>query len=341
MSAVPAPVTTGIHHVTAISGDPQRVLDFWGGVLGMRLVKRTVNFDDPGTYHFYFGDAAGRPGTIVTFFPWGRRARAGRQGTGQVAVFGLSIPVASVGYWIERLVSHHVAYEPIARRFDEQVIAFRDPDGLAVELVAHARAPEPDAWERGPVPPEHAVRGIHGVTLWQEDGGPTGALLEESMGFRPAGEDDGRQRFAAGPGGPGHFVDVRSVAGFWKGTDGAGTVHHVAFRVPDDAAQLSLRERVVARGLRPTGQLDRRYFRSIYFREPGGVLFELATDGPGFAIDEQPAHLGESLRLPAQFEAERARLEAHLPAIHLPGARFDEAPGAAFLAAADLPDEHS
>ena len=317
--------TLGIHHVTAISGDPQRTLDFWGGLLGMRLVKRTVNFDDPGTYHFYFGDGLGRPGTIVTFFPWGRDARAGRQGTGQVAVFSLAVPPASMGYWIQRLIAHNVAYAPLARRFDEQVLAFRDPDGLAVELVGHAGALARPAWQGGLVPGEHAVRAVHGVTLWVEDAAPTARVLEETLGFRAAGEHEGVRRFETGEGGPGATVDVRAVAGFWKAKDGAGAVHHVAWRVRDDDAERALRERVVAAGLHATGQLDRQYFRSVYFREPGGVLFELATDAPGFTYDENPEALGESLKLPPWLEADRARLERALPEIHLPGASLRDA----------------
>ncbi|MFL5579756.1 MAG: ring-cleaving dioxygenase [Gemmatimonadaceae bacterium] len=317
--------TLGIHHVTAISGDPQRTIDFWGGVLGMRLVKRTVNFDDPGTYHFYFGDGLGRPGTIVTFFPWGREARAGRQGTGQVAVFSLSVPPTSMGFWIQRLLAHHVAYAPLARRFDEQVLAFRDPDGMAVEIVGHERARARPAWEGGPVPGEHSVRGVHGVTLWVEDAADTVRLLEGTLGFRTVGEEGGFRRLETGEGGPGATVDVRAVAGFWKGKDGAGAVHHVAWRMRDDATELALRERLAAEGLHVTEQLDRQYFRSVYFREPGGVLFELATDAPGFTFDETAEALGESLRLPPWLEPRRAQLELTLPEIHLPGASLRDA----------------
>jgi len=326
--------TLGIHHVTAISGDPQRTLDFWGGVLGMRLVKRTVNFDDPGTYHFYFGDGLGRPGTIVTFFPWGREARAGRQGAGQVAVFSLSVPPASMGFWIQRLIANNVAHSALARRFDEQVLALRDPDGLAVELVGHEGALARPAWEGGLVAGEHSVRGVHGVTLWEEDGAETVRLLEETLGFRSAGEEGGVRRLETGEGGPGATVDVRAVPGFWRGKDGAGAVHHVAWRMHDDEAELALRERLAARGVHATEQLDRQYFRSVYFREPGGVLFELATDAPGFTYDEPAEALGESLKLPPWLEADRARLERALPEIHMPGAGLREA-----LLSSPIPDE--
>ena len=313
----------GIHHVTAIASDPQRNLDFYVGLLGLRFVKRTVNFDDPQTYHFYFGDEVGTPGSLLTFFPW-PGARRGRQGPGQVAVTSFAVLPGAVGFWIERLLRHGVAYEGPAKRGPagaeaEQVIAFRDPDGLMLEIVSHAGAEARPAWAGAHgIAREHAIRGFHGVTLWVEQGADTERVLVDTLGFRPVREDGTTRRFAAGDGGPGTLVDVRSVGGFVPGVGGAGTVHHVAWRVADDAAQLAAREQMIETGLQPTPVIDRTYFHSVYFREPGGVLYELATDPPGMAIDEPVEHLGERLALPPQYEPHRAAIEAVLPPIHLP-----------------------
>jgi predicted esterase/catechol 2,3-dioxygenase-like lactoylglutathione lyase family enzyme len=304
----------GIHHVTAIASDPQRSLDFYVGLLGLRLVKRTVNFDDPETYHLYFGDDVGNPGSIITFFPW-PGARRGRQGTGQVAVTSFAVLPRALGFWVERLVRHGITYEGPAK----QVISFKDPDGLMLELVADPGAEARTA--RGDAPGiarEQAIHGLHGVTLWAEQGDDTERLLVGTLGFHPLREDGTTRRYAVGDGGPGTLVDVRSVGGFVRGAGGAGTVHHVAWRVADDTAQLQVREDVTKAGLEPTPVIDRQYFHSVYFREPGGVLFELATDPPGFAIDEPVEHLGERLMLPPRYEAHRAAIEAILPPIHLP-----------------------
>jgi len=304
----------GIHHVTAIASDPQRNLDFYVGLLGLRLVKRTVNFDDPETYHLYYGDEVGTPGSIMTFFPW-PGARPGRQGTGQVAVTAFAVLPRALGFWVERLVRHGIRFEGPTK----QVISFKDPDGLMLEIVAHAGAEARPAWGNAPgIPREHAIHGFHGVTIWAEQGEATERVLVDTLGFRPVHEDGSTRRFAVGDGGPGTIVDVRSVGGFVHGAGGAGTVHHVAWRVPDDGAQLQMRERVTQAELDPTPVIDRNYFHSVYFREPGGVLFELATDPPGFAIDEPLAELGQRLMLPRQYEAQRAQIEAILPSIHLP-----------------------
>jgi predicted esterase/catechol 2,3-dioxygenase-like lactoylglutathione lyase family enzyme len=313
----------GIHHVTAIASDPQRNLDFYVGVLGLRFVKRTVNFDDPQTYHFYFGDEVGTPGSILTFFPW-PGARRGRHGTGQVAVTSFAIPPSALGFWTERLRRHGVAFDGPGRRGPggaeaEQVIAFKDHDGLALELVARAGAEARPAWGGAPgVPREHAIHGFHAVTLWERTGDETERLLVDILGFRPVREDGAVRRFAAGDGGPGTLVDVRVVDGSPQGEGGAGTVHHVAWRVADDDEQLVVRRQVIAARLQATPVIDRTYFRSVYFREPGGVLFELATDAPGFATDEPVDRLGHRLMLPPQYEPYRAQLEALLPPIHLP-----------------------
>jgi glyoxalase family protein len=310
--------TAGIHHVTAIASDPQRNLDFYAGVLGMRLVKRTVNFDDPTTYHFYFGDAEGTPGSILTFFPW-PDARRGRQGAAQIAVASFSILPGSVGFWIERFIKYHVEFsQPTSRFDDERVIAFKDPDGLMVELVAHPAAEAESGLNKAGVPAAHSIRGVYSVTLWQESCELTGKLLTETLGLRAVREQASIFRYAAAGDGPGTIVDLRCVPGLWPGVMGAGTIHHVAFRAPDDTAQTEVRDNLVEQGFNVTPQIDRDYFHSIYFREPGGVLFEVATDPPGFTIDEPIESLGQTLRLPEWLEPRRFEIEALLPNIRLP-----------------------
>lgn len=313
----------GIHHVTGIAADPQRNLDFYGGLLGLRFVKRTVNFDDPQTYHFYFGDEVGTPGSIMTFFPW-PGARRGRQGAGQVAVTSFATLPGALGFWVDRLVRYGIPFDGPTKRGErgsdaEQVIAFRDPDGLLLEIVAHPGAEARRGAEQADgVPVERSLRGFHAVTLWEDDGGKTERILIDTLGFRPVREESSTRRYAAGDGGPGTLVDVRSVGGFLRGMGGAGTVHHVAWRVEADETQLAVRAQVIGAGLQATPVIDRTYFHSVYFHEPGGVLFELATDGPGFAVDEPVERLGERLMLPLQYEALRPELEASLPPIHLP-----------------------
>jgi glyoxalase family protein len=310
-----APQTQGIHHVTAISGDPQRNVDFYAGVLGLRLVKKTVNFDDPETYHLYYGDGPGDPGTIMTFFPWAH-APGGRIGAGQLVVTSFSIPATSLGYWTERLVEHNVRFEKPRDRFGETVLTFEDPDRLRVELVASED--ERPEWAGGTVPAEHSVRGFHHVALAVETTESTVRLMTEALGFWQVDRSDGSIRLSAGEGGPGNTVDVISASGFPRGSMGVGTVHHVAFRVPDDETQVALREEISALGYNVTPVLDRNYFRSIYFREPGGVLFEIATDPPGFAVDEAEAELGTHLKLPPWLEPRRDKLEEVLPVLRIP-----------------------
>lgn len=312
----------GIHHVTAIAGDPQRNVDFYAGTLGLRLVKRTVNFDDPGTYHLYYGDEQGRPGTILTFFPWPGGA-PGRRGAGQTGEVALAIPTGSLGFWLERLVRAGVRHEGPAPRFRERVVSFADPDGLALELVTDRRPADDAGWAGGGagggVPAEHAIRGVRGVALWEAEVGPTAALLTETLGFRFVGEEGNRARYAAPRSGPGQVVDLVRAAGFWSGAMGVGAVHHVAWRAADDGAQEGWRRTLASAGLNPTAALDRRYFRSIYFREPGGVLFEIATDAPGFGVDESPAALGTRLQLPPWLEVSRREIERGLPPLRPPG----------------------
>jgi predicted esterase/catechol 2,3-dioxygenase-like lactoylglutathione lyase family enzyme len=332
----------GIHHVTAIASDPQRNVDFYAGVLGLRLVKRTVNFDDPQTYHLYYGDEVGTPGSIMTFFPW-PGARRGRVGSGQVAVTSFSVLPSAIGFWVERLVRHGIKYQGPTKRGPggaelEQVISFTDHDGLMLEIVGHPEAESRPAWADAPgIPREHAIHGFHAVTLWLEDAAASEKILIGTLGFRAVREDGSTRRFAAGDGGPGTLVDVRTIGDFGHGAGGAGTVHHVAFRLPDDAAELETRSLVAKAGLHPTPVIDRNYFHSVYFREPGGVLFELATNPPGFAIDEPVEHLGERLMLPEQYEPHRAEIEAVLPPIHV----GVPAASAALFASADGPEDVS
>ena len=309
------PPTTGIHHVTAISGGPQRNVDFYAGTLGLRLVKKTVNFDDPETYHLYYGDGAGSPGTIMTFFPWAH-APGGRIGAGQLVVTSFSIPTASLGYWTERLVENGVRFERPRNRFGDTVLSFEDPDRLRIELVATEDGRP--GWSGGPAQAEHSIRGFHHVALAVETTDRTARLMTDTLGFRQVDEAEGRIRLSAGQGGPGDLVDVVSAAGFPHGSMGVGTVHHVAFRVPDEETQLAVRAEISALGYSVTPVLDRNYFRSIYFREPGGVLFEIATDPPGFALDEDTEHLGEDLKLPPWLETRRDRLEEVLPPLRIP-----------------------
>ena len=312
----------GIHHVSTIASDPQRNVDFFAGLLGLRLVKRTVNFDDPQTYHLYYGDEVGTPGCIMTFFPW-PGAKPGRQGPGQVAVTSFSVLPSALGFWLERFVRYGVRHDSLVARGEgadvERVLAFRDHDGAMYELVGHPGAEARPSWTNAAgIPPEHAIHGFHSVTLWVEQGDATERVLVDVLGFRGVFEHETTRRYAVGDGGPSRIVDVRSIGGFMRGAKGAGIVHHVAFEVADDATEIALRARVIDAGLHPTEVKDRNYFRSVYFREPGGVLYELATSRPGFTVDEPAERLGEHLMLPPQFEPQRPQIESVLPPIHLP-----------------------
>lgn len=308
-------MSLGIHHVTAISGPARRTLAFYGEVLGLRLVKKTVNFDDPGTYHLYFGDEAGSPGTILTFFPW-ENAGPGRLGIGQTQETVFRVPAESLGWWTHRFVEKGVPHEAIEKRFGRSTLAFRDPDGMRLALVGLTEAAGEPAWAAGPVPAEAAIRGFDGVSLLVEKGEKTAAILTDVFGFEAAGTEGTTTRYIAPGVAMGGIVDIRVAGGFLPGREGAGSVHHIAFRAADDAAQEAMVKRLrEAHGQRVTEQRDRNYFRSVYFREPGGVLFEIATDAPGFAVDEPAATLGEALKLPAGLEPMRARIEAVLPAL--------------------------
>ncbi|WP_047866564.1 ring-cleaving dioxygenase [Rubrobacter aplysinae] len=316
----------GLHHVTAIAGNPQRNLDFYEGVLGLRLVKKTVNFDDPTTYHLYYGDAAGNPGTIMTFFPWASPgAPLGKRGHGQLTVTSFAVPEGSLDYWENRFAERGVDTNSPGTRFGSPVLEIQDPDGFKLELVASrggagdgGPAVGGEVWEDSPVPEEYAISSFDGVTLSERDGGRTISVLTDVLGFRETGEDDGRTRLEAGDGGPGNRVDILEDPREPTGSMGVGTVHHVAFRVPDEEGHRELREELAALGYGVTPVIDRQYFKAIYFREPGGVLFEIATDPPGFATDENLSELGTNLKLPPQHEPRRAELQSHLPALETP-----------------------
>lgn len=307
----------GIHHVTAMSGEPQANLDFYGGVLGLRLVKLTVNYDDPGTYHLYYGDGTGSPGTILTFFPWPGAMR-GRNGAGMATEIVFSAPAGSLEYWQTRLQEAGVATGAVAERFGERVFAFQDSDGLRLAIVESGAVPGYQAWADSPVPAAYALQGIHSVTLTEANARATEKHLGDVMGLSEAGREGTRARFWFGDGGAGRVVDVVQDDQAGRGRVSAGAVHHVAWRVADDETELYWQGRLMKDGSHVSPVMDRTYFHSIYWREPGGVLFEIATDPPGFTADEAVESLGERLILPAWLEPMRADLERRLPKVSLP-----------------------
>lgn len=306
----------GIHHVTAIAGDPQTNVDFYAGVLGLRLVKLTVNFDDPGTYHLYYGDGVGHPGTIMTFFPW-PDAPQGRRGTGQVTEAAFAIPHDALEFWAARLSERGVQFESFDR-FGDRVISFNDPDGLGIELVGAKSTRDDRACQAGPLPLEFAIRGFHSATLKQADHRKTAALLTETMGFKLVAQDGDRFRYAADSSEAAGLVDIVRAADDGSGRVLVGTVHHIAWRTPDDQQQLHWRTELTRLNYGVSPVRDRKYFHSIYYREPGGILFEIATDPPGFMVDEKEEELGSKLVLPAWLEPQRTKLERVLPPLRLP-----------------------
>lgn len=324
----------GLHHITAIAGPAQENLDFYAGVLGMRLVKKSVNQDDPGTYHFFFADAEGHPGSDLTFFPWTHLAPP-ILGHGLATEVSLEVPGGSLEFWGRRLERYGTSCDPIEQRFGERVLPLTDPHGLRVALVESPGPPRRafTPWEHAGVEAAYQVRGLHGARLCERAAAPTAACLTGVLGLTVLAAEHGWTRYGVrdgrGPAGslsapgvpdvPG-IVDVRETPDARRGVWGAGAVHHLAFRVDDAAHQLDVRSRIEASGLRATPVIDRFWFKSVYFKEPGGVLFELATDGPGFGVDEDPAHLGESLVLPPWLEPRRADIEAALPVVALPAA---------------------
>jgi catechol 2,3-dioxygenase-like lactoylglutathione lyase family enzyme len=284
------------------------------------LLKLTVNFDDPGSYHLYYGDEVGSPGTIMTFFSW-PGAHRGTIGTGQTSVTSFSVPAASLGYWQERLQGGGVTVGQTGKRFDEEVLSFTDPDGLQLELVAAATPDTRPFWNEGPMPAEHAIRGFFNATLSEQSSQSTAKLLTQHMGFRLVGEEGDRLRYESGQGGPGSTVDVVSQHDAPRGSMGVGTVHHIAWRANNDEEQLVWQAEMARLGLNVSPVMDREYFNSIYYREPGGVLFEIATDAPGFAVDEPVDKLGSQLMLPPWFEAQREIIEAKVLPLRLPNGR--------------------
>jgi glyoxalase family protein len=339
----------GIHHITAIARNPQRNVDFYSGLLGLRLVKLTVNFDDPTTYHLYYGNSLGHPGTILTFFPWSE-APTGYRGTGQVTAISFLIPGGSMTYWIDRLKSNGISFVGPSERFGDEFVSFHDPDGLMLELISpssidsqaqlHLQQTDNNTWKESPISKEHAIRGFHSATLSEEGYERTASLLADTLGFKLIAKDNREDRFRFGivkknnsnqdvdasttqsssssssSSSIGSFVDIVCQPEISRGYVGIGTVHHIAWRATNDKHQLDLRKKIVKEAkLNPTPVIDRTYFHSIYFREPGGILFEIATDPPGFAIDERPEDLGKQLKLPQWLEPVRAKLEQLLPPI--------------------------
>ncbi|MDR7544667.1 MAG: ring-cleaving dioxygenase [Armatimonadota bacterium] len=319
----------GIHHVTAIAKDPQVNVDFYTGVLGLRLVKRTVNQDDPGTYHLFYGDALGHPGTELTFFAW-PRGRRGSAGAGQWVAVALAIPPTAVSYWLDRLRALGVDHHAPAQRLDEDVIALSDPEGMPVELVAGPDTGEREPWRPwalGPVPPQFQIRGVHAVTTMAASPDETAAFLADRMGFRLLKDDRRRLRFGTGPGQSGALLDVVLAPARSRGSVAVGSIHHVAWRTPDADTQQRWFAALNASGVPTSPVIDRFWFHSIYFNEPGGALFEIATDGPGFTVDEDAGALGSRLVLAPWLEPQRATIERALPAIHLPTERDTDTEG--------------
>jgi glyoxalase family protein len=302
----------GLHHITAIAGSAKRNLDFYTRVLGLRLLKKTVNFDDPKTYHLYYGDETGSPGTILTFFPWGDVV-AGRRGSHMATEIGYSVPEGSFDFWLQRFEQFNVTYNKPAEKFGEPYLTFLDPDGLKLELVIARGGDARSPWTGGGVSAAVATRGFHHITLTLLHAGPTAEILTGIFGYKLLEQQVNRYRYGTDAAGQAALVDLVEVPGERRGHVGGGTIHHVAFRVKDEQVLLQYRHKIAQRGLQVTDKIDRNYFYSIYFREPGGVLFEIATDNPGFTIDESPEELGTHLLLPPQYEPHRKQIEAALP----------------------------
>lgn len=309
------PATTpvsGLHHVTAIAGDALKNLRFYTGVLGLRLVKKTVNFDDPSTYHFYYADPSGTPGTILTFFPWGSAVRIGRRGSGMVTETGYAVPEGSLEFWQKRLEAHNVIYNKPARKFGQRYLTFLDPDGLKIELTESPA----DSREGSPTPEitkDHVLKGLSYATLTLREAGATASVLTALLGYRKLYTEGNRHRYISPNTETEEYIDLVELPTEESGIIAGGCIHHIAFRVKDEAAQEKLTGRIAEAGLFPSQVMDRKYFRSVYFREPGGVLFEIATDKPGFAVDERPDQLGLQLQLPELYEPDRAKIEKDLP----------------------------
>lgn len=299
-------LVTGIHHVTALAGNPQKNIDFYAGVLGLRLVKKTVNFDAPEIYHLYYGNETGQPGSILTFFPYGDIMK-GRHGKGMLNTTAFSVSLSSLEYWENRLKKFNISYKQPQERFEEVFIYFEDEDGLGLELVFNDKD-ERKGFSYGNIPLENSIKGFYNVEIWEEGYERTAAVLMQQLDHTLIAEKGNRFRFAA-TNSPGNYVDILYAPDSLKGLGGNGTVHHIAFATANKQTQEEVRTKIAQRMLNPTPILDRQYFTSIYFREPGGVLFEVATAEPGFMIDEDKEHLGESLKLPSWYEKHRTVIE--------------------------------
>ncbi|MCD0472724.1 ring-cleaving dioxygenase [Flavobacterium sp. JAS] len=306
----------GLHHITAIAGDAKRNFNFYSNILGLRFIKKTVNFDDPGTYHFYFGDEVGSAGTILTFFPWGEGIQQGRKGSGMATEIGYSVPKGSLDFWQKRFEQYNVIYNKPAEKFGEKYLTFLDPDGLKLELIESKTDDNRKPWETDEVKADVATRGFHNITLTLNSIKATAAILTEIFGYKLIAQDVNRYRYATDAVENAAIVDLVELADEKRGLNANGTVHHVAFRVQNDEILMHFREKIETYGLSITPQIDRNYFHSLYFREPGGVLFEIATENPGFMVDESLEELGKNLKLPEQYESDRAAIEAHLVKIN-------------------------
>jgi glyoxalase family protein len=305
----------GIHHITAIAGNAKRNVNFYTNTLGLHLVKKTVNFDDPNTYHLYYGDIKGAPGTILTFFPW-EGITAGRRGARQATEIGYSIPRGSLDFWLKRMEEHNVIHNKVADKFGEQYLTVLDPDGLKLELTIGKTADSRQPWETNEIKAEHAIKGFHNITITTNKIEPTARILTEMFGYKLLEQHVNRYRFITDAVENANIVDLVEVAGEIAGHVAGGSVHHVAFRVSDEKTLVEYRDKIAALGLHITDKIDRNYFYSLYFREPGGVLFEIATDNPGFDVDEPADQLGQNLMLPAQYEGRRAQIEKTLPQLY-------------------------
>lgn len=310
------PTVHGLHHVTVVAGDPQENLDFYTGVMGLRLVKKSVNQDAPDTYHLFYADGVGTPGTDLTFFPWPDLPR-GRPGVGQIVEVPFAVPSGSLPYWQNRFAEKKVTTGAVETRFGETTLPFEDPHGLRLALVETSEERDFTPWGQSPVPAEHQLRGMHAVRIWARELRPTERLLTQVMNFEKVGTEDGWHRYATRRGGgSGTLAEVKVLPDQEQGRGGRGGVHHAAWRVRDEEAAQALRSLIGKTGLQPTQPIDRFWFTSVYFREPGGVLFELATEGPGFTADEDLEHLGEQLVLPPWLEEQRSEIEATLPPLN-------------------------
>ncbi|MDN3724118.1 ring-cleaving dioxygenase [Aequorivita sp. SDUM287046] len=301
----------GIHHITAIAGDAQRNYDFYTKTLGLRLVKRTVNFDDPQTYHFYFGDEVGNPGTILTFFPW-KNVRQGKNGAGMATDIGYSVPIGSLNFWRSHFDKLRISYD-LGERFEEKSLSFQDPDGLHLTLIESRENDSREGHKTDEINLDVALKGFHSVTLTLNDIKPTAAILTEIFGYKQIAQKENLYRYKTDAVENAAIVDLLEMPKEQRGLNAGGTNHHVAFRVKDEEDLMAMREKIVARGLHITEKINRDYFFSLYFREPGGVLFEIATDNPGFATDETVENLGSSLQLPDRYKAMRNQIEKALP----------------------------